>query len=55
MTSLIGERFAFEFNVNDTVAVASSLLELCSPRGAADFAMATGNALICRAFGGWVI
>jgi hypothetical protein len=37
-----------------TVAVASSALELISPRGTDDFTMATGNALICLAFGAWV-
>jgi hypothetical protein len=38
-----------------TVAVSSSLLELFSPRGTDDFTMATGNALICWAFGVWVL
>jgi hypothetical protein len=33
------------------VAVSSTLLELYSPRGTDDFTMATGNALICWAFG----
>lgn len=37
-----------------TVAVASTALELLSPRGTDDFTMATGNALICWAFGAWV-
>ena len=37
-----------------TVAAASSALELLSPRGTDDFTMATGNALICWAFGAWV-
>jgi hypothetical protein len=37
-----------------TVAVASTALELYSPRGTDDFTMATGNALICWAFGAWV-
>jgi hypothetical protein len=37
-----------------TVAVASTALELFSPRGTDDFTMATGNALICWAFGVWV-
>jgi dolichol kinase len=37
------------------VAVASTILELCSPRGTDDFTMATGNALICWAFGAWVL
>jgi hypothetical protein len=38
-----------------TVAVTSSLLELYSPRGTDDFTMATGNALVCWAFGVWVM
>jgi hypothetical protein len=38
-----------------TVAVASTALELFSPRGTDDFTMATGNALICWAFGAWVL
>ena len=38
-----------------TVAVASSALEIFSPRGTDDFTMATGNALICWAFGAWVL
>jgi hypothetical protein len=33
------------------VAVTSMLLELYSPRGTDDFTMATGNALVCWAFG----
>jgi hypothetical protein len=37
-----------------TVALASTVLELFSPRGTDDFTMATGNALICWAFGAWV-
>jgi hypothetical protein len=37
-----------------TVALASTVLELLSPRGTDDFTMATGNALICWAFGAWV-
>jgi hypothetical protein len=37
-----------------TVALSSSVLELISPRGTDDFTMATGNALICWAFGAWV-
>ena len=38
-----------------TVAVTSSLLELYLPRGTDDFTMATGNALVCWAFGLWVM
>jgi hypothetical protein len=37
------------------IAVSNSLLELFSPRGTDDFTMATGNALICWAFGAWVL
>ena len=33
------------------VAITSTLLELYSPRGTDDFTMATGNALVCWAFG----
>lgn len=33
------------------ISVSNTLLELCSPRGTDDFTMATGNALICWAFG----
>jgi len=38
-----------------TIALASSALELFSPRGTDDFTMATGNALICWAFGAWLL
>jgi hypothetical protein len=34
-----------------TIAVSSTFIELYSPRGTDDFFMATGNALICLAFG----
>jgi len=37
------------------VAVTSTLLELVSPRGTDDFTMATGNALVCWAFGALVL
>jgi len=37
------------------VAISNTLLELYSPRGTDDFWMATGNALICWAFGLWVL
>jgi hypothetical protein len=37
-----------------TVALSSTVLELFSPRGTDDFTMATGNALICWAFGVWI-
>jgi len=33
------------------VSISSALLELYSPRGSDDFTMATGNALVCWAFG----
>jgi len=36
------------------IAIASTLIELYSPRGTDDFFMATGNALICLAFGMFV-
>ena len=36
------------------LAIANTLLELYSPRGTDDFTMATGNALICWAFGVWL-
>ncbi|HEX6637630.1 MAG TPA: hypothetical protein VF033_08225 [Steroidobacteraceae bacterium] len=38
-----------------TVSVSNTLLELYSPRGTDDFCMATGNALLCWAFGVWVL
>lgn len=37
------------------IAVSNTLLELFSPRGTDDFTMATGNALICWAFGAFVV
>ncbi len=37
------------------VSVSNTLLELYSPRGTDDFWMATGNALICWAFGVWML
>jgi len=37
------------------VALSSTLLELFSPRGTDDFTMATGNALLCWAFGAWIL
>jgi hypothetical protein len=37
------------------VSVVNTLLELYSPRGTDDFTMATGNALICWAFGALVL
>ena len=36
------------------LAASNSLLELFSPRGTDDFTMATGNALICLAFGAFI-
>jgi hypothetical protein len=43
------------FGLALTIAVSNSLLELWSPRGTDDFTMATANALICWAFGAWVL
>jgi len=37
------------------LAISNTLLELFSPRGTDDFFMATGNALICWAFGAWML
>jgi hypothetical protein len=37
------------------IAVANTLLELYSPRGTDDLVMATGNALLCWAFGAFVL
>jgi hypothetical protein len=37
------------------LAISNSVLELFSPRGTDDFTMATTNALICWAFGAWII
>ena len=37
------------------IAVSNTVLELFSPRGTDDFTMATGNALICWAFGAYVL
>ncbi len=37
------------------ISVSNTLLELYSPRGTDDFWMATGNALLCWAFGAWVL
>jgi hypothetical protein len=43
------------FGLAITIAVSNSVLELWSPRGTDDFTMATANALICWAFGAWVL
>ena len=43
------------FGLAVTIAVSNSLLELWSPRGTDDFTMATANALICWAFGAWIL
>ncbi|HTU65571.1 MAG TPA: hypothetical protein VMF52_06465 [Steroidobacteraceae bacterium] len=43
------------FGLAVVIAVSNSLLELWSPRGTDDFTMATANALICWAFGAWVL
>ena len=37
------------------IAASNTVLELFSPRGTDDFTMATANALICWAFGVWVL
>ena len=37
------------------IAISNTVLELFSPRGTDDFTMATTNALICWAFGAWVV
>ena len=37
------------------ISVSNTLLELFSPRGTDDFFMATGNALLCLAFGAFVL
>ena len=36
------------------ISISNSVLELASPRGTDDFVMATGNALICLAFGAFL-
>jgi hypothetical protein len=43
------------FGLAITIAVSNSVLELWSPRGTDDFTMATANALICWAFGAWIL
>ena len=37
------------------IALSNCLVELYSPRGTDDFTMATTNALLCLAFGAWVV
>jgi hypothetical protein len=37
------------------ISVSNTFLELYSPRGTDDFTMATANALLCWAFGAWVL
>jgi hypothetical protein len=37
------------------IAASNTVLELFSPRGTDDFTMATVNALICLAFGAWIL
>jgi dolichol kinase len=37
------------------ISLSNTLLELFSPRGTDDFTMAVGNALLCWAFGAWVL
>jgi hypothetical protein len=48
---LIGPWIALAF----VIALSNCLVELYSPRGTDDFTMATTNALICLAFGAWVV
>ena len=48
---LIGPWIALAF----VIALSNCLVELYSPRGTDDFTMATANALICVAFGAWVV
>ena len=43
------------FGLAIAIAVSNTALELWSPRGSDDFVMATGNALICWAFGAWIL
>jgi hypothetical protein len=43
------------FGLALVIALANTVLELFSPRGTDDFTMATANALICWAFGAWVL
>ena len=37
------------------VSVSNTIFELFSPRGTDDFTMATANALVCWAFGSFVL
>jgi hypothetical protein len=37
------------------IALSNCLVELYSPRGTDDFTMDTTNALLCLAFGAWVV
>jgi hypothetical protein len=48
---LIGPWIALAF----VIALSNCLVELYSPRGTDDFTMATTNALLCLAFGAWVV
>jgi hypothetical protein len=48
---MVGPWIALAF----TIALSNCLVELYSPRGTDDFTMATTNALLCLAFGAWVI
>ncbi|MEO8019075.1 MAG: hypothetical protein ABI769_14780 [Pseudomonadota bacterium] len=43
------------FALAAAISLSNTLLELFSPRGTDDFTMATGNALLCWAFGAWVL
>lgn len=43
------------FGLAAALALTSTALELWSPRATDDFTMATGNALVCWAFGAWLL
>jgi hypothetical protein len=43
------------YGLAGVLALTSTALELWSPRGTDDFTMATGNALVCWAFGAWLL
>lgn len=43
------------YGLAGALALTSTALELWSPRGTDDFTMATGNALVCWAFGAWLL
>ncbi len=43
------------YGLSLALAVSNTVLELYSPRGTDDFTMATANALLCLAFGAWIV